>query len=102
MAAADEAIALVDLPTMHQFVASKSGSPEHFERLLVDETEAKKKKETNAVLDELKQGLIDALTKKCLALSVAISQVRVFAGHVGTLIALWQYRSPPPLPPPSS
>ena len=87
MAAADEAVALVDLASMHQFVASKSGSPEHFERLH-DETEAKKKKEHDAVLDEMKQGLIDALTKKCSALSVAINEVRVFAGHVGILAAL--------------
>ena len=76
VAAADEAIALVDLAGMHQFVASKSGSPEHFERLN-GETAAKAKKDSDAVLDEMKQGLIDALTKKCLALSAAVNEVRV-------------------------
>ena len=83
---------------MHHFVASKSGSPEYFERLH-DETAAKKKKEHDAVLDEMKQGLIDALTKKCLALSVAINEVRVFAEHVGILTALWQPSRPPLSPP---
>lgn len=74
MAAADEAVALVDMAAMHQFVASRSASPEQLDRLAAgDDTAAKKKKE----MDEMKQGLIDALTKKCLALAAAIAAVRV-------------------------
>ena len=95
MAAADQATALVDLPSLQNFVASKSGSPEHFARLH-GETAAKAKKLSDTVLDEMKQGLIDALTKKCLAHSVAMIEVRVFAGQIGTLTALCQSRRPSP------
>ena len=76
MAAADEAIALVDVAAMYQFVASKTPSPDQLERFVLgDEAAGKKKKE----MEDMKQGLIDALTRKCSALSVGVSQVRVCA-----------------------
>lgn len=86
MAAADEAIALVDIAAMHQFVASRSASREQLDRLAEgDETAAKKKKE----MEEMKQGLIDALTKKCLALAAAIAAVRGYPfkeAYAGSLL----------------
>lgn len=70
VAAADDAIALVDQVALAQYVAIKS--PEQLERVSSEGTDAAAKKKE---MDEMKQGLIEALTCKCSALSVAISEV---------------------------
>lgn len=70
VAAADDAIALVDQVALAQYVAIKS--PEQLERVSSEGTDAAAKKKE---MDEMKQGLIEALTCKCSALSVAIFEV---------------------------
>ena len=77
VAAADAAIGLVDQVALAQYVAIKS--PEQLERVSLEGTDAaaKKKKE----LEDMKQGLIEALTCKCSALSVALSEVSVLTAH---------------------
>lgn len=80
VAAADAAIGLVDQVALAQYVAIKS--PEQLERVSLEGTDAaaKKKKEK----EDMKQGLIEALTCKCLALSVDGSEVRVLTVHVSS------------------
>lgn len=69
--AADETIAMVDQAALAQHVAFSS--PEYLERGSAEGAQAagKKKKE----MEEMKAGLIDALSKKCQALFAGASQV---------------------------
>ena len=70
---ADEVIGLVDQVALAQYMAVKS--PEILERGSPNgaQAAAKQKKE----MEEMKAGLIDALSRKCQALSAAVSRVGV-------------------------